>query len=117
MFNTNILSTHQNRRTMKKNSFINHLANFNQTQHDIWWKIIKDKIIDQEWSSLFVVRNWYLGELCSPCLSFGVIILTSFNDFLQENVPSEFTQDDLEHEMALEKEKLPQIPTYTETGM
>lgn len=102
---------------MEKNSFINHCANFNQTQHDIWWKIIKDKIIDQEWSNLFVDRNWYLGELCSPCLSFGVIILTSFNDFLQDNVPSEFTQDDLDHEMALEKEKLPQIPTYTETGM
>lgn len=35
---------------------------------------------------------------------------------LQEHGTQEYTQDDLEHEMALEKEKLPQIPTYTETG-
>ncbi|XP_048736388.1 fasciculation and elongation protein zeta-2-like [Ostrea edulis] len=44
-------------------------------------------------------------------------VISEIENMMQENVPPEYCQDDLQHEMALEKEKLPQIPTYTEADL
>lgn len=82
--------------------FVTSSSNTNRLKYSHWlWKT----------NSGILSVNRHNYRLCVVYIFWSVNVI-----LLQEHGTQEYTQDDLEHEMALEKEKLPQIPTYTETG-
>lgn len=75
---------------------------------------------DEELSQQFDMHSLIVSSLQShdaDHVATADEVISEIETMMQEHGTQEYTQDDLEHEMALEKEKLPQIPTYTETDL